>query len=97
MLTDRPVRALVCLALFLALQLFAASSPLHQAIHSDANSPGHQCAITMIAQGQVDAPPAWIGWAAFAAVLLFCVPAFSAPRHSLTDLRLAPSRAPPRS
>src|SRR5437868_5039470 len=42
--------------LFLLLATFAASPALHQLIHSDANAPGHSCAITALAQGQIDAP-----------------------------------------
>jgi hypothetical protein len=81
--------------LFLALQAFSASRSLHQVIHKDAGSPGHQCALTLFAQGQVNAPVAGLQLAAVATALLFCVPSAHAVFFSSTDLRLSPSRAPP--
>jgi hypothetical protein len=46
----------VVLVLFVVLAAFAASPSLHQAIHSDATSPNHHCAITLLAHGQIEMP-----------------------------------------
>jgi hypothetical protein len=92
----RPVMALICLALFLALQLFASSGTLHRYIHGDADSPGHHCAITMLSHGQVDAPVVPAIFLAFSASLIFLLPLFESAAFSSSDFRLSPSRAPPR-
>ena len=42
----------VCLQLAMA-----ASEPLHKFFHADADEPGHECAVTLFAHGQVDASP----------------------------------------
>ena len=95
--SSRPLWSLLFLALFLALQLFAGSSSLHQAIHSDANSPTHQCVITLLTQGQVNVPVVTGIWLAFATALIFSLPLLQAAVQTSLDLRLAPGRAPPRS
>lgn len=97
---DRPSRALwslLFLALFLTLQLFASSGSLHRLLHSDANSPDHHCAITLLTQGQVNVPVVMNLWLAFALALIFSLPLLQATVQSSLDLRLAPGRAPPRS
>ena len=93
---SRPFWSLLFLALFLSLQLFAGSSSLHQAIHSDANSPNHHCVITLLTQGQVNVPVVTNLWLAFATALIFSLPLLQAAVESSLDLRLAPGRAPPR-
>jgi hypothetical protein len=87
--------AAICLALFLALQLFAASSSLHQAIHSDAGTPSHHCVITLLSQGQLNTPEVFAGSLLFVAALLFCLPSLHATLSSSFDYRLSPSRGPP--
>ena len=48
----------VSLILFLWLQLaMAASETLHKFIHADADQPGHECAVTLFAHGQVETSP----------------------------------------
>src|SRR5438445_8261620 len=42
--------------IYLVLISLASSTQLHQALHPDANQPGHHCAITIVAQGQIDSP-----------------------------------------
>jgi len=91
----RQLWALPCLLLFLALQPFAGSEVLHQAIHSDANSPAHHCAITLLTQGQVSPPLVPSLWIAFAATLIFFLPPFKTAAFSSFDYRLCSSRAPP--
>lgn len=52
------IRPAVCLCLtaLLFLQLaMAASEPLHKFFHADADSPGHECAVTLFVHGHVDA------------------------------------------
>ena len=45
----------VSLVLLLWLQLaMAASETLHKFIHTDADQPGHECAVTLFAHGQVE-------------------------------------------
>jgi hypothetical protein len=87
---------LVALVLFVTLQVFAASGPLHKAIHADATAPNHHCVITLLTHGQVNAPAALPGLVAFAAALIFCLPPFNPAVFSSFDYRLSPSRAPPR-
>jgi hypothetical protein len=48
------VSLLVCLVLLL--DAMTAFPDLHELIHHDANDPGHQCAVTLFAHGQVDSP-----------------------------------------
>jgi hypothetical protein len=92
---SRRFGAVICLALFLTLQLFAASSSLHQAIHSDAAAPSHHCVITLVSQGQLNTPEVFTGSLLFVAALLFCLPSVHATLSSSIDYRLSPSRAPP--
>ena len=84
------------LALFLSLQAMAALPALHALAHPDSSNPDHECAVTLFAHGQVDAPSA-------------TAPVFRAPvcpifSQSLpgiifvsADIRLLPSRGPPDS
>jgi hypothetical protein len=94
---SRRAWALLSLVLFLTLQIFGASTTLHQAVHADATAPSHHCVITLFAQGQVTAPGALAAAVAFIAVLLFCLLPFRTAVLSSLDYRLSPSRAPPRS
>lgn len=94
---SRRLAGLLGLVLFLALQLFVTAGPLHQAVHADANAPGHRCVISLFAHGQVNSPglaPVIIG---LAAALCFLLPLFRAALLRSFDYRLSPSRAPPRS
>ena len=43
-------------ALVLLVNALAACPDLHALIHHDADAPGHACAVTMFAHGQVDSP-----------------------------------------
>ncbi len=40
----------------LLLDAMVASPDLHELIHHDADTPGHECAVTMLAHGQADSP-----------------------------------------
>jgi hypothetical protein len=50
----KPVLAGLLAGLIFVLGLLAASPELHRALHKDADRSGHQCAITLFAQSQVD-------------------------------------------
>jgi hypothetical protein len=91
----RRMGALAALLLFVALHVFAVSGNLHKAIHADASSPAHTCVITLLAQGQVNAPVVPVIWV-FAAGLIFLRPLVHSAVLSSLDLRLSPGRAPPR-
>ena len=92
---SRRFGALLCLALFITLQLFASSGPLHKAIHADADTPGHHCVVTLLTHGQVNAPVLAGIWLAFAAAVVFLLPLIRSAVLPSSDLRLAPGRAPP--
>ena len=93
----RRVGAIVCLGLFLTLQLFASSALLHKAVHADADSAGHHCVITLLSHGQVNAADVAPIVATFVAVTFFLLPLISSAVLSSFDYRFAPSRGPPRS
>ena len=83
------------LGLFMFLLAMTHFESLHRAIHADARQPNHQCAVTMLQAGQVDAPPA-------SAVSLMLSPvavvtAFSPPAAVFVsfDFTLLPSCGPP--
>lgn len=88
--------ALLFLGLFLVLQIFSASSGLHQSLHRDATSPSHHCVITLFAQGHVSAAVGAVGVAAIMAAFLFLLPPLRTAILSSLDYQLAPGRAPPR-
>lgn len=50
------IGAVLQLVLFLFVLAMGASESLHRAFHPDADEPNHQCAVTMLHAGQVDAP-----------------------------------------
>jgi len=69
------VRAFVAAATaaaFLWTLALAASPQLHERIHSDANRPGHSCAVTIVSAGKLNhAPP---GLVTVAAPLVYFLP-----------------------
>lgn len=87
--------AVVSLGIFLTLLLFTSSHSLHKLIHPDADSPDHQCAITMLVHGQVNAPVVPPVLIAFAFALLFVLPPARLLAFSSFDYRFSASRAPP--
>ena len=93
--THRSVWSVVCLASFLALLLFSSSPRLHKLIHPDADSADHQCAITMLAQGQVNAPVTPPVLVAFVPFLFSLLPPLQLAPISSFDYRFSSSRAPP--
>jgi hypothetical protein len=91
----RPVAALLCLVLFLGLQVFAASSVLHKAIHHEAGTPDHHCVVTLLTQGHLGTTAVSLALAALFAALLYCLPSFEAAFARFSFHRLPPGRAPP--
>ncbi|MBC8094877.1 MAG: hypothetical protein H7Y43_03595 [Akkermansiaceae bacterium] len=94
---SRRVAALLCLALFLVLQVFSASDLLHQCLHTDSATPGHSCVITLLGQGQVEVPPAAVACVVVMLGFLFLLPWLSSAHFHSFQFRLAPSRGPPRA
>ncbi|HEY3856029.1 MAG TPA: hypothetical protein VGO67_16695 [Verrucomicrobiae bacterium] len=105
-MTRRPLRnffrearsgmAAFCVVLFLTLQAMAAVPALHALVHSDANDPSHQCAVTLLLHGQVHSACATVQ-------VVRDVPGFSAEPLCgsgvlvSTDVRLISCRGPPSS
>jgi len=92
---SRRFLALACLALILALELFASFPTLHRLVHADADSFNHQCVVTLLKQGNVCTTGAAAAITVFVAVFLFFLPALSSAASSLFYYRLSQSRAPP--
>ena len=92
---SRRVGAVICLALFLTLQLFTSSETLHKLIHPDAGSPEHECAITLFQHGQVNMVRTLPPLVAFFASLFFVLPELRSVVFSSFDYRFSFSRAPP--
>jgi hypothetical protein len=84
------------LALFLFVQLLASSSALHKLVHSDADSPSHHCAVTLLSRGQISATDVVAPLIAFVAALFFLLPPFQSAVFASFDYRFSASRAPPR-
>jgi hypothetical protein len=82
------------LGVFLFGLALAYSESLHQLVHADAGKPSHQCVVTLLAGGQIDAVPAAISIEfTSGAVSLFAwpdTPVFQSPSYSLP-----PGRGPP--
>lgn len=93
--SSRRVWAMICLAAFLTLQVFSSSETLHKMIHPDADSPDHECGITLFLHGQVNTPEVLPLLAAFVAALFFFLPQVRSVVYSSFDYRFSSSRAPP--
>ena len=82
------------LLLFLGVQLLAAVLTLHRAVHHDASSSEHQCAVTALTSGQIDCAPAAVAVPAPVATVE-AHQTFSESSLALTPCRLLAGRAPP--
>jgi hypothetical protein len=89
----RGISALL-LGMLLLLQAMVALPALHQLIHYDAASSAHQCAVTMLAHGQIDCATTDVRACGLNLVLM---PGARLPdvHFVSTDLQLQPSRGPP--
>jgi len=67
---------------------------LHVLFHSDASDPGHQCAVTLFAHGQVHCPEAAVPVVRPEPLAVFVQSRREAGFVS-TDVRLLPGRGPP--
>ncbi len=86
--------SLALLGLFLGLLALASVPALHEAIHPDANSPDHECSITLLSRGHVDCCDTAVRMAAPALVVTaICHP----PEITFIscDHPLRPARGPP--
>jgi hypothetical protein len=84
----------VVLVLYVLLAAFAASPALHRAFHSDADHPDHHCAITMLAQGQIELPVCDTPLC-LAPVCYTCAPPFVLSVFGSVAELLPPGRGPP--
>ncbi len=87
--------AIFLAGLVLLVSTIGASAALHEAIHPDANTPGHSCAITLFTKGQVSAAtvePLILGAFFCAGVLVLLPETFFLPQ---ANYRFSSSRAPP--
>ena len=93
-LRNRPLVAGGLLALFLFVLAMAQFKTLHRFCHAEADQQDHQCAVTTLAAGQVDAPTGAALIISATALLVgeVCVPTSSLPA---VDHLLLPSRGPP--
>jgi hypothetical protein len=96
MMAAKKAGSLLCLSLFVFLQALAVSPQLHRVFHHDANQVDHQCAVTLLSQGQLhiasSATPV-----VSAPVFVFEIPAHSVSAPVMVDYLLLPGRAPPSS
>ena len=83
------------LLLFLSVQLLAAVATWHHALHADAESHEHQCAVTLLTSGQMDCAPAAVAVPAPVATVE-AHQTFSESPLALTPCRRLAGRAPPR-
>ncbi|NOS70377.1 MAG: hypothetical protein HOP33_10655 [Verrucomicrobia bacterium] len=54
---SKRIISVLLLGLFLFVLAMTQFESLHHAVHADSQQPSHHCAATMLAGGQVDAPP----------------------------------------
>jgi len=83
-------------AFILLLDAMAACPDLHELIHHDADAPGHACAVTLFAHGQVDSPVVEM------AAIIPVTPVGFFPLNSVSAFNaqvetLPPGRGPPAS
>jgi hypothetical protein len=91
----RQAKGALLLGLFLSVVAMALSAKLHQAIHDDASNTDHQCAVTLLVSGQVDASANLVNTASQAPAIPID---FSFPDEPLLagiSFHLPPGRGPP--
>ncbi|MDX1952394.1 MAG: hypothetical protein SFY81_09425 [Verrucomicrobiota bacterium] len=90
----KSLAAVLMLLLFLALQVFSASASLHHELHCDSHSTEHQCAITLLSNGQVDHATVELPVTKPESFLLFSI-SYHVPLMAERDYRIAIGRGPP--
>lgn len=88
------VLASLLAGLVLLLDAMAASPNLHELIHHDADAPGHECAVTIFAHGQVDLPVVEVAAIMPVAPVEF-LPLTSVSAFNALVESLPPGRGPP--
>jgi len=96
MLVAKQAGSFFCLVLFLFLQLLAASPELHRYVHHDASQADHQCAVTLLSQGNVVHAPTATP-IVFVPSQMIEIPARALPAFVSVDHLLPPGRGPPAS
>jgi hypothetical protein len=91
---SKAVIASLLAGLVLLLGAMAACPALHELIHHDADEPGHECAVTLIAHGQMDSPVVEVAAIIPVAPVEFS-PLASSPFFSALAATLPPGRGPP--
>jgi hypothetical protein len=92
----RAVIASLLVCVVLLLEAMAACPELHELIHHDADEPGHDCAVTMFAHGQVDSPVLEVAAIIPVAPVEF-FPLTSVSVFNALVEKLPPGRGPPAS
>ena len=82
------------LCLVLVLDALAASPVLHQLVHHDADTPGHECVVTLFLHGQIDSSVVAVVAIIPPGRINFLSPAL-APVFNAQVETLPPGRAPP--
>jgi hypothetical protein len=90
----KPALAALLVGMILLLDAMAACPALHELIHKDADKPGHTCAVTMFAQGKVEAATVDISIPA-ASIPIEAAPQIEFSTFSPFIQYLPPGRAPP--
>jgi hypothetical protein len=86
--------AVICLGVFLLAQAMASVPAFHTWVHHDASDSNHECAATLLLNGQVHSATTEVGVTRNLPVFISQVPARAVDFVS-TDVRLLPSRGPP--
>ena len=86
--------AALLVGMVLLLNAMAACPALHELIHKDADQPGHECAVTMFAHGQVNSATVDVSVTA-PAVMIEAAPQIEFSLFSTAIENLPPGRAPP--
>ncbi|HWF19966.1 MAG TPA: hypothetical protein VG754_11900 [Verrucomicrobiae bacterium] len=90
----RKAVSLLFLALFLFLQTLAAVPGLHRHFHHDADQADHQCVVTLLLQGNLEAASSFVS-VMLPAAQVSVIPLRPAFIRVAIDYRLLPGRAPP--
>jgi hypothetical protein len=86
--------ALLLVGMVLLLDAMAACPALHELIHKDADTPGHECAVTMFAHGKVESATVEIP-ASVPTASIETTPQIEFFVFSTAIENLPPGRAPP--
>lgn len=90
----RAAIAALLVGMVLLLNAMAAGHDLHKLIHGDADTAGHECAVTMFAHGQVDSAAVDVS-VTVPAVVIEAAPQFVFFVFTSATEYLPPGRAPP--